>query len=225
MKRRIGVYGGTFDPIHNGHLQVAEAIVQAFQLDRMLLVPAHVPPHKRKNTISSAFHRLAMLALATADSTHLWISTIELEAPERPYTIETLRRLRSQLDQARLFFVMGGDSFRDVTMWREHETLLTEFDCIVAVRPGTLTRNLGDVAGHLARDLQARVVDLRAKRLPTIESATEMTALTRIYLTDYVAVDVSATEVRETVARGGAIEAWVPKPVAGYIAKYGLYQP
>ncbi|MBL8186827.1 MAG: adenylyltransferase/cytidyltransferase family protein, partial [Acidobacteria bacterium] len=97
MRQRIAVYGGTFDPIHDGHLRVADAILKAFAMDRMLFVPAFVPPHKRSQQISSPFHRLAMLALATADQPQMFVSSIELEAPQRPYTIETLGRLQIEL--------------------------------------------------------------------------------------------------------------------------------
>jgi nicotinate-nucleotide adenylyltransferase len=218
-KQRIGVYGGTFDPIHNGHLQVADAILDAFQLDRMLFVPAFVPPHKRKQAISSAFHRLSMLALATADAPRMFVSTIELESPERPYTFETLGRLQTELGNVQLFFVMGADSFRDITMWREHDRILTEYDVIVAARPGVLPENQ-NIAAHLAQDLQTRLIDLRGCRVPS----NEMFAAPHIYLTDYVAVDVSATNLRETVARGGTIGGLVPPAVAAHIAKYGLYK-
>ncbi|MDX2034519.1 MAG: nicotinate-nucleotide adenylyltransferase [Blastocatellia bacterium] len=219
--KRIGVYGGTFDPIHNGHLRVADEVVRAFDLDRMLMAPAVVPPHKRKQAISSPFHRLAMLALATRDRPRLFVSTIELEAPERPYTIETLGRLQTEFSDARLFFLMGADSFRDIPLWREHERILTEYDCIVAMRPGVSAEKTGaGVAAHLARRVQERVVDLRPGRRPT----PEMLATPRIYLTDYVAMDVSSTELRESVARGEGIHQFVPAPVADYIEKYCLYQ-
>ncbi|MGH9846240.1 MAG: nicotinate-nucleotide adenylyltransferase [Blastocatellia bacterium] len=225
-RQRIGVYGGTFDPIHTGHLKVADAILDAFQLDRMLFVPAFVPPHKRKQTISPAFHRLAMLVLATTDRPRMFVSTIELEAPERPYTIETLRQLRTDLGDVQLFFVMGADSFQDITIWFDYETLLKEFDCVVAMRPGYLAGGgeVPQIAAHLARHLQERVTDLRGNKRPNIEHANGMVAPTRLYLTDYVAVGVSATQLRELVARENPIEEWVPKAVADYIAKYGLYQ-
>src|SRR2546427_11201317 len=103
--RRIGVYGGTFDPIHNGHLSVAAAILDAFALQRMLFVPAFVPPHKRGREISAAYHRYAMVALATEDAPAMMASAIELEAPAKPYTIETLHRLQAEHGDARLFFI------------------------------------------------------------------------------------------------------------------------
>ncbi|MBS1788513.1 MAG: nicotinate (nicotinamide) nucleotide adenylyltransferase [Acidobacteria bacterium] len=218
MRQRIAVYGGTFDPIHNGHLRVAEEILNAFAMDRLLFVPAFVPPHKRGSEISSPFHRLAMLALGTADQQRMFVSAIELEAPQKPYTIETLGRLQAETPDAQLFFVMGADSFRDVTMWREHERLLTEYDVIVAGRPGN-DRNK-HIVSHLAPKLQGRCVDLLGGRLPSSENFTS----SHIYLTDYVIVDISATEIREAARKNQSVEKFVPPPVAVYIEKYQLYR-
>ena len=221
MRQRIGIYGGTFDPIHNGHFKVAQAIVKAFAMDLLLFVPAYAPPHKRRVEISSPFHRLAMLVLATARSRKMFVSSIELEAPSRPYTIDTLRQLQAHYENALLFFVMGTDSFKDVTSWRDYRQILSEFNCIVAVRPGSdVDKDYEDIAEHLGLDLRARIVDLRGKKsLPkgTLKSP-------RIYLTDFVEVGVSATDVREKAARGEPIDELVPKEVARYIVKYRLYQ-
>lgn len=221
MRQRIAIYGGTFDPLHNGHWQVANAVLKSFALDQLIFVPAYVPPHKRGQQISSAFHRLAMLVLATAGEARMFISSIELEAPERPYTIETLERLQAELVDARLFFVMGVDSFIDVTMWREYERLLTQYDVIVATRPGY--QDDESLTAHLAPHLQSRCVDLRGGQFPSFENVENPTA-TRIYLTDYVAVDVSATNIREAVEEGRAIEDLVPPAVAAYVEKYKLYR-
>jgi len=221
LRRRIGIYGGTFDPVHNGHFKVAEAILKSFALDRMLFVPAFTPPHKRKQNISSPFHRLAMLALATADSPKMFVSTIELESPAQPYTIETLGRLQTELQPVRLFFVMGADSFRDVTSWREYEAILSGYDVIVATRPGTHDgENDDESARRLAPPLQKRIRNLRGGAYPLNEDLESPC----IYLTDYVAVDVSATSVREAVEQGHAIDQMVPPPVAAYIEKYELYR-
>lgn len=218
MRQRIGVYGGTFDPVHNGHLEVAEAVMRAFALERLLFVPAFVPPHKRKETISSPFHRLAMLALATADRPEMCVSTVELESPLQPYTIETLERLRTELHPARLFFVMGADSFQDVTNWREYERILGNYDLIVATRPGYCDEE--EIAGRISSHLRAKIVDLRGGRRPSEESLSSP----GIYLTDYVEVDVSATDIRGAAAQGCAIGRLVPPAVATYIAKYKLYR-
>jgi nicotinate-nucleotide adenylyltransferase len=217
LRRRIGIYGGTFDPIHNGHLKVAEVALNAFALDRMIFVPAFVPPHKRKQAISSPFHRMSMLALATADSPRIFISTIELDSPSRPYTIETLRRLQAELQPVRLFFVMGTDSFRDFTTWREYEAILSEYDVIVAARPGYDGSENGM---EIARRLATRIVDLRGGLYPSSEDLKSP----RVYLTDYVTADVSATGIREAIEERRSIDDMVPPSVAAYIEKYQLYR-
>ncbi len=218
MRHRLGLYGGTFDPIHNGHFKVAEAVLKSFAMDRMLFVPAYTPPHKRGQQISSPYHRQAMLALATADAPQMFISTIELESPSRPYTIETLQRLQSDHTGSQLFFVMGADSFKDITMWREYERILSEYDVIVATRPGYDEGH--DITAHLAQNLQGGILDLRGGLRPSQEHF----AARHIYLTDYIEVDVSSTDVRELAAQGRGIDDIVPAPVAAYIAKYKLYQ-
>lgn len=218
LRQRIAVYGGTFDPIHNGHLKVAEAVLNAFTMDRLLFVPAFTPPHKRSYDILSPFHRLAMLALATADQPRMLVSAIELESPQRPYTIETLGRLKAETANAQLFFVMGADSFQDVTMWREHERLLTEYDVIVAVRPGYNSDE--NIASHLNPNLQAACIDLRGGLVPSSENFRS----SHVYLTDYVTMDISATEIRDAMRQNQPIEKFVPPSVATYIKKYQLYR-
>lgn len=220
-RERIGIYGGTFDPIHNGHLQVAAAICDAFALDRFLFVPAFVPPHKRDRQISAPFHRYAMVVLATlhaqlAQATDWQASTIELEAPTRPYTIETLQHLQEKHPQCDLFFVMGGDSFAEINLWREYERLLTEFNIIVAFRPQSDHLSVQ----HLSARCQERVVDLRGSARPDLENL----GATKVFLTDYVAVNIAATEIRAAVRTRQTIEKFVPPDVARYIAKYELYR-
>ncbi len=226
MRQRIAIYGGTFDPIHDGHWQVAKAIMNSFAMDRLLFVPAFVPPHKRGQQISSPFHRLAMLSVATMSDPKMFVSAVEVEAPERPFTVQTLDRLKADYDDAQLFFVMGADSFRDVATWREHQRLLTEYDVIVATRPGHQIGDQGGdqagvgIAAHLSPQLQANLVDLSGGRLPSEDDF----ASPHIYLTDYVEVGVSATDVREVAQQGKSVVNWVPPPVAAYIEKYKLYQ-
>jgi nicotinate-nucleotide adenylyltransferase len=179
---------------------------------------------------------MSMLVLATADRPRLFVSMIELESPDRPYTIDTLERFQAELGDVRLFFLMGADSFRDITMWRRHEEILWNFDNIVAGRPGTFsTSNLHEIVAHLAQDLRTKIIDLRGQKqlgkkaecnadgvVPGC-SANEIPASPSIYLTDYVSVDVSATNLREAVARDESIEGQVPDAVATYIRKYRLY--
>lgn len=192
----------------------------------MLLVPAAVPPHKRGVNITSPYHRMAMLALATADLPQVSILPIELESPDHPYTIETLARIQQRNPNCRLFFIMGADSFRDVTMWREFRRLLTEYDVVVATRPGYPPGRDGremkkeGLISHLPDEIQGRVVDLRGGLKPPVEKA----GARCIFLTDYVTVDISATDVRLAAAEGRSLAGIVPTPVADYISKYGLYQ-
>jgi nicotinate-nucleotide adenylyltransferase len=201
---------------------VAESVLKAFAMERVIFVPAYVPPHKRGQTLSSPYHRLAMLVLATFDSPQLFVSTVELDSPTRPYTIETLQRLQGSRPEWRMFFIMGADSFRDVTSWYEYQRILSEYDVIVAARPGYSGHSdkIAAQIDRLAPQLQARVIDLRCGLLPSDEQLT----VPRIYLTDYAEVDVSATTLREMAAKGGKIDGLVPPAVAAYIIKYGLYQ-
>jgi nicotinate-nucleotide adenylyltransferase len=215
---RIGVYGGTFDPPHNGHWRVAQNVLEKFALDRMLFVPAFVPPHKRGHAISAAHHRYAMLALATADEARMFVAGIEIEAPSRPYTVETLDRLCREEPGAQLFFLMGADSFAEVTMWREWEKLLSAYSVVVAQRPGIELEPTP--AGHLPPELRQNVIDLRGGARPT----KEMMTAPHIYLTDYVAENVSATQVRAEIAAGRSVDGLTPPAIANYIAKYRLYR-
>src|SRR5215216_1026405 len=117
---RIGAYGGTFDPIHNGHAEIACAGTRNFRLDRLLIIPAHRPPHKSRSAISDAYHRFTMSVLATLDEPRAIVSMIELEEPARPYSFQTVERLRQVYGaQARLFFIIGADSFEEINTWRE----------------------------------------------------------------------------------------------------------
>jgi nicotinate-nucleotide adenylyltransferase len=217
--KRAAIYGGTFDPVHNGHLKVARRVQQLFGLDEVILVPACVPPHKRAAGITSAFHRFAMLALATENDRQLRISTIELEQPERPYAVETVARMRKQLDSdVRLFFVMGADSWSEITTWREWQRLLTMCDHIVVTRPGY------ELA--LDRGSNANVTDVRGKTGDEVQATVDQLSGPHIFVSDAVFDDVSATAIRTAAADGRREEltTMVPLEVAAYIEKYGLYK-
>ena len=218
VKKRAAIYGGTFDPLHNGHLKVARRVQKLFGLDELFFVPACVPPHKRGAGISPAFHRFAMLALATQQDEPLRVSTIELDNPERPYAVETVARMREQLGaDYRLFFVMGADSWSEITTWREWQRLLTMCDHVVVTRPGYELNK--PAAG-------ANLIDLRGRTDDEINALVSQSASPGVFVTDAVFEDVSATEIRAAARQGdtNALTKMVPREVATYIEKYGLYR-
>jgi nicotinate-nucleotide adenylyltransferase len=220
-ERRIAAFGGTFDPVHNGHVEIARAIVHNFGLDQLLIVPAHRPPHKDPRGIADAYHRYTMAAFATLDDPRVIVSTIELESPERPYTFETIEQLRSTLGArgagTRLFFVMGADSFQEINTWREPARLLSSTDVIVVTRPGHDVKS-----SHLDDRFKTTVIDLRERgaelQIPDDDNRHH------IYVTGYVNSNVSSTEIRKRVCKGESIEGLVPPRVADYINKYDLYR-
>jgi nicotinate-nucleotide adenylyltransferase len=221
-RRRIAVYGGTFDPVHVGHAAVARSLLKLFGLDEILFVPAFVAPHKRDRKVSPAFDRHAMLALATQGEGSFRVSTVELSAPERHYTVETLTRFCERLGEtARLFFVMGADSWEEITTWREWERVLALTDQLVVTRPGYALP-----VEHVTQAVRERVVDVRGATRERVELELEAADGPRIYLTDAVNVRVAATDVRAAVARGDwdVLSELVVPAVAEYIRKYGLYR-
>ena len=216
--RRAAIYGGTFDPVHNGHLKVARGVQKLFGLDEVILIPACVPPHKRGAGITSAFHRFAMLALATEHDEKVTISTAELEQPDRPYAVETVARMQEKVgSDCRLFFVMGADSWSEITTWREWKRLLTMCDHIVVTRPGHEL---------LVDQVRGNVVDLRGKDAAAIQVVVGQSQSPQVLVTDAVFEDVSATAIRAAAKHGKLIELgkMVPPEVVNYIEKYELYR-
>lgn len=215
---RIGAYGGTFDPIHYGHIEIARLAVRRFGLDELLLIPAYRPPHKRLDAITGASHRYEMAKLAVAGEPRITVSRLELDAPERPYTVQTMARLRAEYGlHAKLFFVMGADSFQDIPKWREWERLTASVNLIVVTRPGHAV-----TADHLPADARARVVDARdtkdAARL--LREGEECF----IYVVDEVYLDISSTEIRRRARDGESLEGLTPPGVAAYIERHNLYR-
>jgi nicotinate-nucleotide adenylyltransferase len=243
--KKIAFYGGSFDPVHDGHLTIARKLIDLFALDEFVFVPAFHAPHKKDKKPTSAFHRFAMLCLATNDLRRIEVSKIELDAPEKPYTFETLTKLKDELTNAVIFFVMGADSWIEITTWREWEKVLTLTNVIVVTRPGY------DIGfSHVTEEIRVRIVDLREKisslnfqvsgksddhenrrekllREDIKEGKLEISDLkfdTKIFITDAVQLDISATEIRRKVREGE--NGWrelVPEEVAKYVEKYDIY--
>jgi nicotinate-nucleotide adenylyltransferase len=222
-ERRIGAYGGTFDPIHDGHIEVVRAVVHNFRLDQLLIIPAHRPPHKNSHAISNAYHRYAMAALASLDEPRVVVSTVEVESPDEPYSFQTVERLREFYGaETSLFFVMGADSFEEIDTWREPARLLARANIVVVTRPGYEIQS-----SHLPADFTSSIIDMRGRsgdESRPEEEAESGSGACRIYLTDYVNNEVSSTEIRERVRDGKTIKDLVPPRVASYIEKYELYR-
>jgi nicotinate-nucleotide adenylyltransferase len=217
-ERRIAAYGGTFDPVHNGHIDIARAVVRNFGLDQLLIIPAHRPPHKGSRAIADAYHRFTMAVLASLDEPRVLVSTIELEEPDRPYTFDTVERLRSMFGEAtRLFFVVGADSFEEINTWREPARLLSAANLIVVTRPG---HDVG--SSHLEERFRSTIVDLRG-RAPELRLDDDV-GKHHIYVTSYVNWDVSSTQIRRRARDGESIEGLTPPSVVEYISKYELYR-
>ena len=211
-QQRFALYGGTFDPVHTGHLEIARRVVELFEIEKLLFIPAQMAPHKIGRPVTEPIHRYAMLALATQDDPKLSISTFELDAPNRRYTVDTIAHFQRLFgDACELFFIMGADSWSEITTWREWQRLLTMTNHIVVTRPG-----YEPAATHVGA-ISERIVDMRSGKGALDQKG--------IFFTDVVMNDVSATNIRRLASAGRTeeLEKLVPGPVLEYIRKYEIY--
>ena len=230
----IGLFGGTFDPIHKGHVALARAARDRFNLGRIEFVPSNIPPHKSQQPMASYFHRYAMVALATMNE-KTFVPSL-LEAPEitstsssRPqdrkkspnYSIDTVLRFKKTLKKAdRLFFLIGIDAFKDIAKWYEPEALFHECEFIVGSRPGY---SLADVANALPEKLRPKAAATKpfAKQPATGDLALMGVTL---HLLGDVNEDASATAIRQAVKAKRSLAKFLDPTVAEYIRKNGLYK-
>ena len=214
--RRIGVFGGTFDPIHLAHLRCAEEARETLDLDRILFVPAADPPHKTRQAVTPAHHRLAMVRLATAGNKRFRVSNIEIERNGPSYTVDTLRSLRLRLGPAaQLTLLLGLDAFRDLGTWKEYRTLFTLADLAVWSRPPG------------ARGRPRALLPVAARR--DFCYAEDQTTLihntgTRIHFLTVTALDISASDIRQRLRRGHSVRYLLSSAVERYVTREGLYQ-
>jgi nicotinate-nucleotide adenylyltransferase len=212
---RIGLFGGTFDPIHWGHLRSAEEVREAFGLDRILFIPTAKPPHKRGQTKTSARDRLAMVRLALASNPYFGVSTVETNRRGVSYSIDTLRHFAERnRGNDTYYFILGLDAFREIGSWKDFREVFPLCNFIVTSRPGSRKTNL--LSG----------VSIAGQKLFCYDSATKVyrhrsgTTLHFLQLTDFA---VSASDIRARVRQKKSIRYLVPKTVEGYIDKRGLY--
>ena len=208
---RLGILGGTFDPVHYGHLDAALAAQRAIGLDELRLMPSGEPPHKPPAHQAPGENRLAMAALAVRGLDGLSASDFELRAPGPSYTSVTLRRLADEEghDPAQLFFVLGSDAFLDIVRWHDYPALLDRGHFVVVSRP--------DAAGA---SMQARMPALAGRMHPADPAATGPPA---IWLVDADTRDVSSSAIRRRIAGGENHDHLLPPAVAAYIVRHGLY--
>ena len=200
MSRRVGILGGTFDPIHNGHLVAAGEARQQLGLDRVLFVPAGHPPHKPRQPITPAHHRLRMIELAIAPSPCIAISRVDLDRPGPSYTADTLELLRAELGpDAQLFFIQGADLLADILTWHQPQRLIQLCHLAVVERPGV-------------------EIDLEhlEEHLPELAS--------RVHWVRMPGLDISSRDLRARVRDGRPISYLVPRAVEAYILEQNLYR-
>ena len=198
MEQAVGIIGGTFDPIHFGHLLAAEEARLRFRLDRVVFVPNREPPHKRTYPVTPAEHRFAMVTLGTASNPHFDASRVEIERPGPSYTVDTMRHFRERLGQAcRLYFVTGADAMLETVTWRSPEEISRLCEFIAVTRPGY------DIDRVACANLPPQ---------------------TRLHALQIPGLEISSTDLRGRAARGEPLRYLVPSAVARYIATHRLYR-
>jgi len=223
----VAIFGGTFDPVHRGHLAVARAAAARFKLGKIYFVPADIPPHKQKQPLTPYYHRFAMVALA-AEGEKDFVPSL-LEAPEiiqsegklASYSIDTVRRFKQSLKKRdRLFFLIGIDAFLDIAKWHSPVELMHEAEFIVASRPKF---SLTDVAKALPPSMRPNDEIARLFQKSGAHGSLVLPETT-VHLLDGVEEPISATQIRAAAGTGKKLETLVGKGVAEYIRKEGLYQ-
>lgn len=228
----IGLFGGTFDPVHRGHLALARAAQQQYKLNRVHFVPANNPPHKQRQPIALFVHRFAMLVLATAQQNAFFPSLLEApeengarvrkEREQKPnYTIDTIRRLKQSFKGSdKLFLLLGIDAFAEIAKWHQAEALFRECELVVASRPGY---SLADVANFLPESLRPRAEITKIFHKQAASGDLILKGV-NLHLMGGLQQPASATAIREAAAAGKSLGRWVDAPVAEYIKKMGLYK-
>jgi len=200
---RIGVLGGTFDPIHLGHLEAAAAAQRGLSLDRVILMPSRTPPHRAIEPRASVFHRFAMTALAAAGRADLVVSDLELRRDGPSYTALTLQALQQEgYTASQLFFITGADAFAEIDTWYDFPRVLSLANFVVVSRPG-----------------------VAVSRTPSVPDSQSLIPTVQTFFVDAATPDVSSTDIRRRVASGESIEDLVPTAVAEHIRRHRLYVP
>lgn len=210
---RIGILGGTFDPIHVGHIETAAAAQQGLALERVVFIPSRVPPHRQVGPEASPYHRFAMTALAINALDGFEVSDMELAAPGTSYTADTLGRLHATgLVAAQIFFITGADAFAEIETWRQYPRVLDMAHFVVVPRPGHEVGALPALLPALAGRMVRASPDAALPGTPSI------------FLVNAPTPDVSSTAIRRRLRRRESVRGLVPAAVEIHIRQHGLYQ-
>jgi nicotinate-nucleotide adenylyltransferase len=193
--------GGTFDPIHYGHLVAAEGVRHEFKLDKVIFVPSGRPPHKADNRITGPTHRLAMTELATASNPYFEVSSLEVNRPGLSYTIDTVLDFRSMYEPSELYFITGGDALLEILTWKDVDMLFSLCKFIGVTRPGYSFDNLGEKIPGLSADY-----------------------INKIHIMEVPALAISSTDIRGRIRSGRPIKYLLPETVEHYISSCRLYR-
>ena len=216
---RLGVFGGTFNPVHYGHLRAAEEAVEALALDKVLFVPAGSPPLKQEG-LASIEDRLRMVELAIADNPAMELSRVESSTDSTSYTVDTLRTLSGLHPRASLVFILGVDAFSDIHLWKDPEALLSLADFLVLGRPG---HPFAPISGLPYVDISQSALEALASGRETRAAGTLKEGGRRLELLRITPLGVSATMLRELLRRGESIRYLLPESVESFIMSHGLY--
>jgi nicotinate-nucleotide adenylyltransferase len=220
----IGILGGTFDPIHGGHLAVAQAARQALGLDAVKLVPTRTPPHRSRPPYASIYHRFAMTALAALSAEGLQVSDLELDTPGPSYTSMLLERLHGEgYGASHIVFIIGADAFAEIATWHNYPAILNRCHFAVISRPGQQADELRARLPDLADRFVTIAPDTRVPNGAAAPSGTLASQAPAIFLIGAATPDVSSTEIRERRRAGLPIDGLVPEAVGQYIRRHALY--
>lgn len=214
---RIGLFGGTFNPIHRGHIRVAENVEEKFNLGRILFIPSYIPPHKGSFHIASPEHRMEMVKLAVSIHPGFHPSAIEIEEKGTSYSIFTLKKVRKIYSEAEIFFILGIDAFLEIETWKDTQEVLRQCSFIVVSRPGYRLGKAHDTLGG-----KHSLVEIGEGTDMKIVQENDPSA--RIFLFTIDALDISSSEIRQRAREGLSIKELVPESVEIYIQDNMLYQ-
>lgn len=216
-KERIGLFGGTFNPVHSGHLKAAEIVQKRFLLDKILFIPSYIPPHKDTADIASPSHRLKMVEIALRGYPHFIPCSIEIDAEETSYSIITINRIKKLYPKSWVFFILGIDAFLEVDTWKDYEQLLGQCFFVVMSRPGYLL-------DEAKKTLEGKYREKMCMLSKSESVKDEMLLSFRIFLLPIDALDIASTEIRGIIKRGNSIKGMVSDRVEAYIRENGLYK-